>query len=108
MMTTITLETQPFVVMHEGRIIAVQVPINQWNTLLARLETLETTVASLEDKLKRAVSGGGLSIEEIAEIQGVHPIQSMDELKGDFWPEDQSVDDFIATVRKWRNETSVE
>jgi hypothetical protein len=32
------------------------------------------------------------------------PVQRLEELFGDFWPEDQSVDDFVATVRQWRRE----
>jgi hypothetical protein len=32
------------------------------------------------------------------------PVQRLESLWGDFWPEDESVDDFIATVRQWRRE----
>jgi len=28
----------------------------------------------------------------------------MDELIGDFWPEEESVDDFLAAVESWRRE----
>jgi glycerol-3-phosphate O-acyltransferase len=39
---------------------------------------------------------------ELARQQGVKPIQNMDELKGDFWPEEESVDEFLAWVRELR------
>ena len=45
-----------------------------------------------------------ISIEELVAQQGVKPIENIDDLKGDFWPEDESVDDFIAAVRQWRDE----
>ena len=46
----------------------------------------------------------GTTIDELANIQGVTPIGSIDDLWGDFWPEDESVDDFIDTIRLWRRE----
>ena len=46
-----------------------------------------------------------LDIEELAHQQGVEPVQSLADLRGDFWPEDESVDDFIKTVREWRDES---
>ena len=45
-------------------------------------------------------------IWKIAEEKGIKPIKNLDDLKGDFWPEDEDIDDFIATVRRWRNEES--
>jgi hypothetical protein len=42
------------------------------------------------------------SLEELAADQGVKPIASIDDLRADFWPEDESIDDFIAAVREWR------
>lgn len=44
------------------------------------------------------------TIDELAKMQGVTPIRSIDNLWGDFWPEDESVDDFIDTIRLWRRE----
>jgi hypothetical protein len=42
---------------------------------------------------------------KMAEEQGVKPLD-FDALraKADFWPEDESVDDFIAAVQEWRSE----
>lgn len=47
----------------------------------------------------------GMTIDELAKIQGVTPLKRLDDLWGDFWPEDESVDDFIDTIRLWRRET---
>jgi len=46
----------------------------------------------------------GYDVVTLAEEQGVQPVQSLDDLWGDFWPEDESVDEFIETVRRWRRE----
>jgi hypothetical protein len=35
---------------------------------------------------------------------GCEPVQRLEDLWGDFWPEDESVDDFISAVRRWRRE----
>jgi hypothetical protein len=41
----------------------------------------------------------------LAEEQGVKPM-SWERLKamGDLWPEGESIDDFLTTIHKWRNE----
>ncbi len=44
-------------------------------------------------------------IRELAKQQGVEPIKSIRELQGDFWPEEESVDDFLAWVREIRQES---
>jgi len=42
---------------------------------------------------------------KMAEEQGVKPItkEQLDAMAG-VWPEDESIDEFIATVRRWRDE----
>jgi len=32
------------------------------------------------------------------------PIKSIDDLVGNFWPEDESAEEFDATIRRWRTE----
>jgi len=42
------------------------------------------------------------TVEELAAEQGVKPITSVDDLRADFWPEDESaddIDDFITQQR---------
>jgi hypothetical protein len=41
---------------------------------------------------------------ELAKQQGVLPIRDIKELKGDFWPEDESIDDFLSWLRAMRRE----
>ena len=45
-----------------------------------------------------------LSIEELAAQQGVRPVENIDDLKGDFWPEEENIDDFLLTLYQWRRE----
>lgn len=34
--------------------------------------------------------------------QGTAPITDVSVLHGDFWPEEESVEEFVATIREWR------
>lgn len=43
-------------------------------------------------------------LEALAEEQGVAPVADAGDLVGDFWPEDESVDEFVAAVREWRDD----
>ncbi len=52
---------------------------------------------------ERPVPTNTPSIAEIAAQQGVKPIEDIDELLGDFWPEEESEDEFLATIRAWRD-----
>ena len=42
------------------------------------------------------------TVEELAVEQGVKPIENPDELLGDFWPEEERVEDFLAALHEWR------
>jgi hypothetical protein len=71
--------------------------------LLERLGKAERTereskAESAEESRKQAHARAW----ELAKRQGVKPISSMNELKGDFWPEEESVDEFLAWVRELR------
>jgi hypothetical protein len=71
--------------------------------LLERLEKAErvrpeSKAESAEETRKRAHA----RIWELARKQGVEPIRSIKDLQGDFWPEEESVDDFLAWVREIR------
>lgn len=41
-------------------------------------------------------------LNTLAARQGVRPVTDFEALLGDFWPEDEGIDDFIAAVREWR------
>lgn len=42
------------------------------------------------------------SAAELSARQDVRPVSKLEDLAGDFWPEDESVDDFRQAVRLWR------
>jgi hypothetical protein len=44
---------------------------------------------------------------ELAERQGVNPIRDIKELQGDFWPEGENVDEFLAWVQATRQHDKV-
>ncbi|MGE0200921.1 MAG: hypothetical protein AB7P76_08140 [Candidatus Melainabacteria bacterium] len=44
------------------------------------------------------------SVEALIAQQRVQPVQSLEALRGDFWPEAESMDDFVETIRRWRQE----
>jgi hypothetical protein len=44
-------------------------------------------------------------LERLAVEQGVRPITDLDSLRADFWPEDESVEDFVRTVRERRRDS---
>jgi hypothetical protein len=44
----------------------------------------------------------------LARAQGVKPVTRFEDLLGDFWPEDENVDDFIAARRRWQWEGQVD
>jgi len=44
-------------------------------------------------------------LEKLAAEQGVRAITDFDSLKADFWPEDESVDDFVRTIRERRRDS---
>ena len=47
-------------------------------------------------------ASGHPSIEQLMAEQGTGPITDVSVLHGDFWPEDESVEEFVATIREWR------
>ncbi len=44
-------------------------------------------------------------LERLAAKQGVRPVTDFESLRADFWPEDESVDDFVRTVRERRRDS---
>jgi hypothetical protein len=46
-----------------------------------------------------------LGIRDLIALQGVKPARRIEDLKADFWPDDEGVDEFIAAVRRWRGKS---
>jgi hypothetical protein len=42
----------------------------------------------------------------LAREQGVKPVERFEDLLGDFWPEDESVDEFLQARRQWQWESA--
>jgi hypothetical protein len=42
------------------------------------------------------------SLDEIIMQQGKGPIDDLSVLRGDFWPEEESIEDFLAALHEWR------
>ncbi|HKQ99315.1 MAG TPA: hypothetical protein VJT09_01505 [Pyrinomonadaceae bacterium] len=64
------------------------------------LETLQNAnqIAAAEEARKQSHA----RLRELARRQGVKPISNIAELQGDFWPEEESVDEFLSWVRELR------
>lgn len=45
---------------------------------------------------------GHPSIEQLTAEQGTGPITDVSVLHGNFWPEEESVEEFVSTIREWR------
>jgi hypothetical protein len=73
-------------------------------------DTMSTEPASWRDASPPAVpvfSSGSrrhIDVQALARQQGVEPIQDPDVLRGDFWPEDESIDDFLQALRASRRD----
>ncbi len=69
-------------------------------------------IVDIEIVEKETTSTGGdllgfeeaIDIHQLAARQGVAPFTDLDALSGDFWPQDESADDFVAAVRQWRRD----
>lgn len=53
-------------------------------------------------------ASGHPSIEQLMAEQGTSPITAVSVLRGDFWPEEESLEEFVATIREWRGHRRTE
>lgn len=75
-----TLHAAQFVVNEKGERTAVFLPLEAWESLIEWIN------------------------QQRPEVTIPQPVRSLDELWGDFWPEEEPVDTFIETVRQWRQD----
>ena len=45
---------------------------------------------------------GHPSVEQLMTEQGTGPIEDVSVLHGDFWPEEEPIEEFLDTLREWR------
>jgi hypothetical protein len=50
----------------------------------------------------RYAASGHPSVEQLMAEQGTGPITDVSMLHGDFWPEEESIEDFLETLHEWR------
>ncbi len=43
-------------------------------------------------------------VQAFLQAQGAKPVERFEDLLGDFWPEGESVDDFLEARRQWQKE----
>jgi len=76
-----------------------------------RLRVVAQVLPELEGDLPAVLPSSdfwqGDDVHTLAEHQGVQPITEFDALLGG-WPEGEPIDDFIAAVRKWRQQNPAE
>lgn len=75
-----SLHAAKFVVNEKGERTAVVLPVDVWNTLVEWVNQNNPNKPTPK------------------------PVESLEELWGNFWPKDEPVDDFIDAVDKWRQE----
>jgi hypothetical protein len=71
------------------------------------MEVLPDLEQALPDSSQLSSFWQGVDARELAEAQGVRPVDDFDALLGG-WPDDESVDDFISSVRQWRRQNLAE
>ena len=57
---------------------------------------------AMNDLVRKYSRQGHASPEELIAAQGLTFPRDPRELLGDFWPEDESIDDFLTAMREWR------
>jgi hypothetical protein len=50
--------------------------------------------------------GSQTDLDSLIAAQGVKPVARFEDLLGDFWPEEESADQFLQAVHEWRREGS--
>ena len=53
-------------------------------------------------KSVRYAASGHPSVEQLMAEQGTGPITDVSVLHGEFWPEEESIEDFLETLHEWR------
>jgi len=48
------------------------------------------------------VAGGHRTVDQLVSEQGTGPIDDVELLRGDFWPEEESIEELAAALDRWR------
>lgn len=83
--------------------------LNAQTASLAEIREFPRQLANIQLRLAqvegRQDTGQPKSVQELARIQGVSPLHDLSVLAGG-WPDDEDLDQFIETVRQWRQQGS--
>jgi hypothetical protein len=60
----------------------------------------------MDELVQEYVRRGHPTTEELVAAQGLTFPRDPCDLLGDFWPEEESIDDFLKAVREWRGHAS--
>ena len=58
--------------------------------------------SSKDDQAGPYSATGHPSVEQLSAEQGTGPIADVSLLRGDFWPDEESIEEFLATLHEWR------
>jgi hypothetical protein len=56
---------------------------------------------SRDNQAGRYSAIGHPSVEQLVAQQGTGPVTDLTILRGDFWPEDESIEEFLETLHEW-------
>ena len=72
---------------------------------IERIEILNHGEAADHENRRRGMFlSGRTDLTALAAEQGVSSVRDFEDLLGNFWPEEESADDFVAAVQQWRRE----
>lgn len=57
---------------------------------------------------EKYITGGHPTVDELITEQGVVFPRDPRDLLGDFWPQEESIDDFLRAMREWRGHTKTD
>lgn len=80
--------------------LAKQLPAEQQEQLRLRLNKDAEKFSGIDPKRLMVQR---IDIDQLIREQGV-PEDSLANFNGDFWPEDEDIDEFLATLRQWRKQ----
>lgn len=100
------LGLSPFTIrrlLREGELPGKKVGKRQWRIQRVDLdEYLSTSGSANTSHQPQQSRDKSARIEQLAAEQGVLPVADFDQLLGDDWPEDESVEDFLDVIRQLR------
>ena len=73
-------------------------------------ENIQRETPAVDDRLTDVGYSvtGHPSFEQLMAEQGTGPITDVSLLHGDFWPDEESIEEFLATLHEWRGHKRTE